>query len=187
MNKLAQWSKTWTIPQALVACFSIAAITAMCIVITLRDAWLPLLHWLAQPESSALLIGIVSLSVTLYHRALGLPPTMPVQIESDAETTPVDRPKRTGGFAALDLLCWIAVVGSLAVLSILHGCGGAPVTPQQRVDYTAEFARCVANEQAIADRPATTEAQDLADLAAEEARCDAARQAIEHPAADGGV
>lgn len=48
-------------------------------------------------------------------------------------------------------------------------CGGA--TTDQRVDYAAEVARCVAAERAIVDRESTAE-QDAADLAALRAECD---------------
>jgi len=80
----------------------------------------------------------------------------------------------------------LVLLGALVAAPAIHGCGAA-ASDQQRHDYAIEAAHCMENEQAIADRPATTEAQDLADLAAEEARCDEARRAIEHPAVDGGV
>jgi hypothetical protein len=73
-NKITEWSKTWTIPQVIGVSVGMACITAMCIVITLQNDWGKLITWLAQPEAMTLLGGIVTLAITLYNRARGLPP-----------------------------------------------------------------------------------------------------------------
>lgn len=72
----------------------------------------------------------------------------------------------------------------LAASSLLHGCGGAQLTPTQRGDLATETQRCLINERAIVDDPCGTlttaecHARDDAARTAERARCDAARAAI---------
>lgn len=82
MNSLSSWLKTWSIPQALVAGIAMLCATALAITITVQDDWGKLMHWLSDPATSGLLISLVTLGGTLYHRALGLTPERPESPES---------------------------------------------------------------------------------------------------------
>lgn len=76
MKRIADWLRTWSVPQAIVASVALICITALTITITVQDDWGRLFRWLADPATSGLLISVVTLGGVLYHRALGLPPSV---------------------------------------------------------------------------------------------------------------
>jgi hypothetical protein len=80
MKKLQDWMKTWTPPQAIVAGVALVCVTALAITITVTDDWGKLFRWLADPATSGLLVAVVTLFGTLYHRALSLPPVLVLAI-----------------------------------------------------------------------------------------------------------
>jgi len=144
------------------------------------------------PAGQAIYAALAALALAGIRWALSYIParfrsetTVTVQQVGPVKVEPTN--KESGHALPASLFLVIAVGATVALIAThLQGCGGPPVTAAQRTAYSVEAAHCLEAEQAIADRPATTEAQDMADLAAEEARCDAARQAIEHPV-DGGL
>ena len=63
----------------------------------------------------------------------------------------------------------------LCALACALSCGASP---EVRVSYATETARCLANEREIIERVGTTREEDDAAFLAERARCDAALAAI---------
>jgi len=166
MKKLSDWSKTWTIPQVIGVSIGMLCITAMCIVLTLQDDWGKLVHWLAQPEAMVLLGGIATLIGTLYHRALGLPPT-PAE---DAATT---RPERIPPGSGTTLL-----VVCLALAS--HGCGASALQVSAASTVVAMRAVHVTGDVVHADEQIVREAcADDACLAQNRAQHHSAELAID--------
>ena len=75
MKSISEWARTWTVPQAIVGSVALVCVTVLAVVITMEeDGWAKLFRWLSDPATSGLLISVVTLFGTLYHRALGLSP-----------------------------------------------------------------------------------------------------------------